>query len=44
MLVSNVNDLVTEMSIESFNKHFWTEVGKKCNKAIVFIDAPSVEW
>jgi len=31
------------MSINRFNNHFWGEVGKKCNKAAVFIDEDSVE-
>ena len=39
-----LNDLITDMSVESFNKHYWAEVGKKCIRAIVYIDAPLVEW
>ena len=32
------------MSIPDFNSHFWGEVAKKCNKAVVFIDSVSTEW
>ena len=32
------------MSISEFNSHFWGEVSKKCNKAVVFIDTHSAEW
>jgi len=31
------------MSITDFNSHFWGEVSKKCNRAVVFIDSPSAE-
>ena len=32
------------MSVTDFNSHFWGEVSKKCNRAVVFIDPPSAEW
>ena len=31
------------MSLSDFISHFWAEAGKKCGKAVVFLDGPAAE-
>lgn len=35
---------MSQSDFSNFTTHFWGEVGKKCGRAVVFIDTPAAEW